>query len=584
MSDQTKVFGVPLSEVMSRASERTIPTFIKKIIRYLNQQAIDTEVIFRIGAKPQALNALKQRIDSGEDPDFFEMQEPHLVANLLKIYLKELPEPLFTYNLYPQFVAASTDYEAAINFQRAKSGTGFGDDDDSHTLKYVEQLSKLVDELPPANKALAEILLLFLSRVGEHSAKNKMTPANLGIVFGQLLLRPDVETIESMMNASKITGIMKFMIEHFEKVFPKQKARSRQPRASVEGAASVPQQSEEQEKLQKIKETVDDAIVLVQKKLNSMSVQLKETEQLEVALDIARRVRTAKKVLFPPGEEPRSTRLPTKRVCGFTLQSAAAERQGKRKTMEDAYLLNDDLTQEYPSLSGTWAFYAVYDGHGGSQSSHTCSNLLHKNLINSPQFAANNFKEAFANAYEETDRYILEANIKDGSTAVTVLLNGQTLIVANAGDSEAVLCKIKDDGNVEGVVITETHRPTLLKEKQRIEKAGGAVFSGRVFGALAVSRSLGDGDYKIPASEANFVTSEPYVNVIELTKEYSFLLLACDGLFDKLTAQEAVEFVHGQLQSGTSLNEAANELTDYALSKRTTDNVTAVLVKFNWKS
>ena len=81
-------------------------------------------------------------------------------------------------------------------------------------------MSSLIEQLPPPNKALAEILLLFLVRVGEHSAKNKMTPANLAIVFGQILLRPEVETIESMMNASKITGIMKFMIEKFEKLFP----------------------------------------------------------------------------------------------------------------------------------------------------------------------------------------------------------------------------------------------------------------------------------------------------------------------------------------------------------------------------
>ena len=47
-----------------------------------------------------------------------------------------------------------------------------------------------------------------------------MTPANLAIVFGQLLLRPEVETVESMMNAAKVTGIMRFMIENFEKIFP----------------------------------------------------------------------------------------------------------------------------------------------------------------------------------------------------------------------------------------------------------------------------------------------------------------------------------------------------------------------------
>ena len=65
---------------------------------------------------------------------------------------------------------------------------------------------------------------------------------------------------------------------------------------------------------------------MVQKKLNSLAHQLKETDQLEIAIEIARRVRTAKKVLFPPGEEPKISRLPTRRG-GLTLESSSAERQ-----------------------------------------------------------------------------------------------------------------------------------------------------------------------------------------------------------------------------------------------------------------
>ena len=71
-------------------------------------------------------------------------------------------------------------------------------------------------------------------------------------------------------------------------------------------------------------------------------------------------------------------------------------------------------------------------------------------------------------------------------------------------------------------------------EKQRIEDAGGAVFSGRVFGTLAVSRSLGDRDYKIPTSENNFVSSEPYFTAEPLGPQEQFLLLACDGVWDQV--------------------------------------------------
>ena len=94
---------------------------------------------------------------------------------------------------------------------------------------------------------------------------------------------------------------------------------------------------------------------------------------------------------------------------------------------------------------------------------------------------------------------------------------------------------------------------------------------------------MGDGDFKIPISDANFVSAEPFVDTIELTKDYSFLIIACDGLFDKLTAQEVVEFVHSNSATTSSLSEIANMLTDHALSKRSMDNITAVIIKLNWK-
>ena len=190
--------------------------------------------------------------------------------------------------------------------------------------------------------------------------------------------------------------------------------------------------------------------MLVQKKLNSLSVQVQETEDLGKAIEIARRVRTAKKVLFPLGEVPKTKRLPLSRrgACGFSLESATAERQGKRKTMEDASVLVDDLRKDFTSLSnGTWAFYAVYDGHGGSNTSHICSELLHRKLCANTKLCTGDVKGAFEDAYKDTDDYALKQNeekgFKDGSTAVTVLIKNNSLYIANAGDSEAVLCRIK---------------------------------------------------------------------------------------------------------------------------------------------
>ena len=117
--------------------------------------------------------------------------------------------------------------------------------------------------------------------------------------------------------------------------------------------------------------------------------------------------------------------------------------------MEDAYITLDNLRAEIPTLpqNQLWAFYAIYDGHGGSVASQLCSQHLHKNIVKSRHFANRQIKDAISNAFEETDKLIIkqEENLtdKDGSTAVVVLINNNTLYVANAGDSEAILCRQK---------------------------------------------------------------------------------------------------------------------------------------------
>jgi hypothetical protein len=136
---------------------------------------------------------------------------------------------------------------------------------------------------------------------------------------------------------------------------------------------------------------VDDAICLVQKKLNHLSTELKTTNSLEVAIDIARRVRTAKKVLFVPGQEPkkRGTTIEPRKTKKKAAAAAAAKKkrddvtgfialdwghcslQGKRNHMEDNHAIFEDLRAEFPDLNADkqWAFFAVYDGHGGSETS-----------------------------------------------------------------------------------------------------------------------------------------------------------------------------------------------------------------------
>ena len=84
------------------------------------------------------------------------------------------------------------------------------------------------------------------------------------------------------------------------------------------------------------------------------------------------------------------------------------------------------------------------------------------------------------------------------------------------------------------MIITLKHKPTDEAERERITKAGAAVFRGRIFGKLAVSRALGDCEFKPPKAKAYYVTAEPYTNEIQLDEAFEFIVLACDGLWDKV--------------------------------------------------
>lgn len=118
--------------------------------------------------------------------------------------------------------------------------------------------------------------------------------------------------------------------------------------------------------------------------------------------------------------------------------------------------------------------------------------------------------------------------------------------MANAGDSRAVLALKKGD-KYQAVELSVDHKPELPEERQRIEKAGGFVEDNRVKGILNLSRSLGDLEYKSDSSLAlkdQMITAMPDVRVHKLAPgETNFLILACDGIWDCLTSQEAVECV-----------------------------------------
>ncbi|KAI0341973.1 protein serine/threonine phosphatase 2C [Trametopsis cervina] len=141
----------------------------------------------------------------------------------------------------------------------------------------------------------------------------------------------------------------------------------------------------------------------------------------------------------------------------------------------------------------------------------------------------------------------------------------RVLYCANAGDARGVLCRAG-----KAVRLTYDHKGTDKQEAKRIMDAGGFVMSGRVNGVLAVTRSLGDSSMK------EFVVGAPYTTETDLTDEDEFMILACDGLWDVVDDQGAVDLV----RTIADPKQASDTLLEHAYKNYSTDNVTTMVVRF----
>lgn len=168
----------------------------------------------------------------------------------------------------------------------------------------------------------------------------------------------------------------------------------------------------------------------------------------------------------------------------------------------------------------------------------------------------------------------------NGSTGVVGVIVDSKLYVANVGDSEACIVSEKD-GEIVAENLTRPHKASDPEEKKRVEELGGHVFFGRIFGALAVSRSFGDSKFKKPKTSQNFVSCEPALHSIDIRPDHQFIIFACDGLWDVMNHTQAAEFAKSKIAEGESAKSVAASLVSEALRRKTEDNVTVIVVIFN---
>uniref|UniRef100_A0A7S1TBJ4 PPM-type phosphatase domain-containing protein n=1 Tax=Compsopogon caeruleus TaxID=31354 RepID=A0A7S1TBJ4_9RHOD len=240
-----------------------------------------------------------------------------------------------------------------------------------------------------------------------------------------------------------------------------------------------------------------------------------------------------------------------------------------RNTMEDAHVIINCFGGNSHD-----AFFAVYDGHGGREAVDIVVKILHnyfeeelgKDPDSDPQ-------KAFFHAYLRVDKTLLENNcLYQGTTSVTCYIHAdgdqRVLYTANVGDARAVL-----SSGGSAIRLTYDHKASDELENKRVCDSGGFVAAKRVNGVLSVSRALGDHAMK------SVVISAPYTTKSDLSGEAQFLLLACDGLWDVITDEEAVRFVCERYAKGMDVQQISKRLVRAALEKGSTDNISVMVVR-----
>lgn len=276
-----------------------------------------------------------------------------------------------------------------------------------------------------------------------------------------------------------------------------------------------------------------------------------------------------------------------------SIRHGLAAAQGPRKTMEDAAVAHSSLSAtlidcrsaELPDiLPEVTALYAVFDGHSGSHAAEFASERILQGVTASGHFPRD-IGASLTEAFVQIDQDYLTA-INDtgttgaGTTALAAVVWGSTLYVANAGDSRAVLSR-----SGKAIELTRDHKPVEPQEKQRIELCGGYVCAdGRLCGELTVARAIGD--YHLPNlkgladQEIGPLTAEPEVTEYQLNSNDEFMVLACDGLWDVLSSQRAVEFARINLKKHNDPQRCADELVAEAVRVHSSDNITVIVVCF----
>ncbi|KAL0489588.1 protein phosphatase PTC1 [Acrasis kona] len=258
------------------------------------------------------------------------------------------------------------------------------------------------------------------------------------------------------------------------------------------------------------------------------------------------------------------TKLPSRPLKSIKDIGFCEEMNGRyRRTMEDGHCMIDAFRDDKDS-----GYFAIYDGHGGKNAVLQVQKTFHT-IFESHLKETSNISEAYEKAYAEMDEALkTKEALYNGTTSISCYLCKQgserKLYTANCGDARVVI----NEGGI-AKRLTFDHKASEQSEVKRIQDKGGFVTFNRVNGILSVTRAFGDHAMK------EWVISTPYQTEVTLTNAHTHLILACDGVWDVLTDQEAVDLIKSESMTA---QEMSQKLLKTSLQKGSMDNISVMVV------
>ncbi|XP_076855719.1 rho GTPase-activating protein 12b isoform X6 [Brachyhypopomus gauderio] len=194
-----QVFGCSLTSLCARENT-SVPNFVQMCIEHVEKSGLDIDGLYRVSGNLAVIQKLRFAVNHDEKVNLEDSkwEDIHVTTGALKMFFRELPEPLFTYAAFSDFVHAikNSDYK-----QR------------------VQAIKDLIKQLPKPNQETMQVLFKHLKKVIDHGEANRMTTQSVAIVFGPTLLRPETETGNMAVHMVYQNQIVELILLEHESIF-----------------------------------------------------------------------------------------------------------------------------------------------------------------------------------------------------------------------------------------------------------------------------------------------------------------------------------------------------------------------------